>query len=106
MEVLPGIWSLSPLAALVGVLVLQFWFLATGRIITRGSHDRELGLTTRRGDEWKETAVQVRAVNSELLKQNSQLIEGNRIADHFFRSASEDPDTLTRPKGGDPREVV
>lgn len=97
---LPGLWSITPIGAVIVLLVTLYWLLATGRLISRSSHDRELGIVRLRGDEWKETAVQVRAVNSELLKQNSQLIEGNRIADHFFRSASPGSTADTQPSGG------
>lgn len=35
MEQLPGLWSLTPIGALVGFIVLLGWMLATGRIATR-----------------------------------------------------------------------
>jgi hypothetical protein len=82
---LTGIWSLSPLGGMLGMIVLFYWLLATGRIITRSSHERELRVSDKRGDEWKETAIEYRVVTSALTEQNGKLIESNRISDHFYR---------------------
>lgn len=84
MEALPGIWSLSPLGALIGVLVVFFLLLATGKIITKSSHERELALVEKRATEWKETALDQREVNHEIRKQNTVLIESQRITTDFF----------------------
>lgn len=84
MEALPGIWSLTPLGGLVGLLILMWWLLATGRLIPRTSHEREMGYMKKRGDEWKETAMEERKVKTEALQQNSALIEANRTAAKFF----------------------
>ena len=91
---IPGLWSLTPLGALVGVIVMIAVTLVRGYFIPRSSHERELGLAHKRGDEWKETAVSVRAVNAELLRQNSAIIESNRITDHFFRSVTGDKEPI------------
>ena len=40
--VLPGLWNLTPYGALIGMAVLLYWLIATGRLIPRASHDREL----------------------------------------------------------------
>jgi hypothetical protein len=104
MSELTGIWSLTPLGALVGVLVMISFVLLRGYFIPRSSHERELELSNKRGDEWKETAVSVRSVNSELLRQNGDLIESNRITDHFFRAIGgngSEVDTTTKPTRGD-----
>lgn len=61
-----GIWSLSPLGAFIGVLVLLFWMQATGRLLTRSQHDEIVAKSDRRGDEWKETALEYRSVIREL----------------------------------------
>ena len=44
MEALPGLWSLSPLAALVGVLVWLMLAVSSGRFIPKSSHDREIAI--------------------------------------------------------------
>ena len=58
-------------------------------------------MAQKRGDEWKETAQQERAVNSEIRKQNGQLIEANEIVESFLRAASPGSiaDTITRGGG-------
>jgi len=83
---LPGLWSLSPLAALVGVLVLQFWMMATGRLITKSSHERELQIKQFQVDDWKEIAKEERATNAIHLEQKSKLIEAATIASAFFKA--------------------
>lgn len=88
---IPGIWSLTPIGALIGVIVLIAFVLIRGMFIPKSSHERELALSNKRGDEWKETAVSVRTVNTELLRQNGDLIESSRITDHFFRAISDKP---------------
>src|SRR6476620_1823278 len=88
LELPAGLWSLSPLGALIGVIVLIYWLLATGRLIPKSSHERELAQAEKRGDEWKETANEFRAVNAEIRKQNSQLLESNRVVESFLRAAS------------------
>ncbi|WP_382307264.1 hypothetical protein [Herbiconiux sp. UC225_62] len=102
MPELPGLWSLSPIGALLGGIILFYWLLATGRIITRSSHERELAQANKRGDEWKETALDTRKLNNELASQNGKLVDGNSIAEHFFRTANPATmgDTLPRPPGG------
>lgn len=85
MAELPGLWSLTPIGGMLGMIVLFYWLLATGRMITRASHERELGVMSSRGDEWKETAKQYEAVTTALTEQNGKLIESNRISDHFYR---------------------
>lgn len=101
MDALPGLWSLTPIGALIGAIVLMYWLLATGRIITRSTHERELSQANRRGDEWKETALDGRKIIAAQEKQIAALIQSNRIADHFFQSMGPNPaDTLGPPPGG------
>jgi len=90
------------LGGMIGTIVLFYILLARGHIITRGSHERELGMANKRGDEWKETALETRTVNAEVRKQNGQLIEANRIVESFLRAASPGSmaDTAVRPHGG------
>lgn len=88
METLPGLWSLTPIGAVIGVIVLLYWLLASGRIITKSSHERELGLANHRGDEWKETALMEREVNKEIRYQNSKLIQANAVVEQFLIAAT------------------
>lgn len=107
---LPGIWSLSPLGALLGAIIVLYWLLATGRLIPRSSHERELtaereaharelaaaeagykeaiNAARLRGDEWKETTFLEREVNKVIRAQLGQSIEANRAAESFFKALS------------------
>lgn len=85
---LPGLWSLSPIGALLGGIILFYWMLASGKIITRSSHERELAQANKRGDEWKETALESRQANQALRDQNTTLIESQRITADFFSKIS------------------
>jgi hypothetical protein len=91
---IPGFWSLTPLGGLVGIIVFIAIVLIRGNFIPKSSHERELGMSNKRGDEWRETSIYIRTVNDELLKQNRDLIESNRITDNFFRA-------MTGSKSGD-----
>lgn len=91
---LPGIWSLAPLPALIGLLVFLFIALARGWIIPRSSHEREMGQANKRGDEWRDTAIGERAVNQEIRAQNTMLLEAQRISDKFYTA-------MTPPEAGD-----
>lgn len=42
MEALPGLWNLTPLAALIGLLVLGIYWLVKGEFIPRKTHEREV----------------------------------------------------------------
>jgi hypothetical protein len=106
MDVLPGVWSLSPLAALTGIIVLVGWLIYTGRLIPKASHERELTqqkeFTVReqvRGDEWKATALAQEEVNKEIRSQNSQLVQSNEITAYFFRSIAPSLGDTLDPKG-------
>lgn len=93
---LPGIWSLAPLPALIGLLVFLFIALARGWIIPRSSHEREMALMKGRGDDWKETAKSLEKVNQEIRVQVTMLLEGQRISDRFYQA-------MTPPEAGDQR---
>lgn len=95
-DVLPGLWSLSPIGALIGAIVLFYWMLSTGRIIPKSSHDRELAVANKRGDEWKDTALEARAVNQEIRTQNSSLIQSQGVFEQFLRHASASPGDTSR----------
>lgn len=88
-----GIWNLTPIGALIGLIVLIFWLTSTGRYIPRSSHEREMAAANKRGDEWKETAIETRVLNVALVKQNSILVESTKTSAEFFG-------TVTRDGGG------
>lgn len=89
---LPGIWSLTPLGALIGVLVLQYWLMATGRLISKASHDREIAAANIRGDEWKATSNKWQAAAEASLSQNAVLLEGTRTTSAVLKAATPDMD--------------
>lgn len=81
---LTGIWGLSPVAALIGTTVFLFLSLARGWVIPKSSHEREMASANKRGDEWKETALDTRILNNELVRQNSTLVEATKTPAEFF----------------------
>ena len=88
MEALPGLWSLSPLAALVGVLVLAYWLIATGRLVPKSSHDREVAIYVR----IIETNDKTIATQQE---QITSLLEVGTTVQAFLRSAGPPVDEIT-----------
>lgn len=91
---LPGLWGLTPYGALVGLIVYIGLSMSRGMWVPKGSHERELAAANKRGDEWKETALDTRALNNELVKQNSTLVESTKTPAEFFG-------TVMREGGGD-----
>ena len=88
MEALPGLWSLSPLAALVGVLVLAYWLIATGRLIPKSSHDREIGIYKGTVEKQDKTIELQQA-------QITSLLEVGTTVQAFLRSAGPPVDENT-----------
>lgn len=107
MPELPGLWSLSPLAALVGALVVLYLMLASGRLVTKSSHERELKREIARGDEWRDALKASEIARASLQTQNSALLAGVRIADKFYRDfLPEAPDENTYPHLPGGRDAV
>jgi|GEM_PF-3180326 len=99
MPELPGLWSLTPIGALIGAIVLLYWMLATGRLVTKSSHERELALATTRADEWKAAHGRSEDARAVALEQNSALLAGVRIADKFYKDfLPPQPDERTIPR--------
>lgn len=90
---LPGLWSLTPFGALLGMLVLIFWLTGTGRYIPRSSHERELAQANKRGDEWKEVSMTKDVLLTEVTAQNTILIETTKTSAEFYS-------TIQREGGG------
>jgi len=95
-----GGWAVAGgLAVLMLVGVLRGW------MIPGPQHRRELDQAHRetdsgvkRGDEWRETALAKDAVIDRVTKQNTDLIQANKISDHFYSTYLEHPvpeDTLS-----------
>jgi len=84
MEALPGLWSLSPLAALVGMLTFSFIAFARGWVIPQSSHEREMASANLRGDEWKEAAMAGQKLIGEQSAQISTLVEATKTPAEFF----------------------
>lgn len=92
---LPGLWSLTPLGALLGLAAFVTLAIVRGWLIPKSTHELVLAAANKRGDEWKETALKGREQNDVLLGQNGVLIEANRTAAEFMG-------TINRRAGGGP----
>lgn len=116
MPELPGLWSLSPLAALVGFIVLLGYFLATGKLVTRREVDKLMaqteaghgllraqwdqrlqdykdreGTLVKRGDDWKDAYQTERTAGDETRAQVTALTEGGRATQHLVESIARPP---------------
>jgi len=90
---LPGIWGLSPLAGMIGMVVIVYWMLLTGRLITRSSHEREIGI-------YKE---QILVKDKTIEKQTNQitsLLSVGQTMQAVLRSAGPVVDENTEQPGG------
>ncbi len=99
---LTGAWSLTPWGLLLGLGALILTSVIRGWWIPKPTHERELAQERIRGDEWKETALDQRAVNAEIRKQNTALIDSNRVVEQFLRAAGPPFPEQTQPKNGGP----
>ena len=91
---LPGIWGLTPLAALTGIIVLLYWMLATGRLITKETHEREIGI-------YKEQVAALRVSNTAKDNQINSLMSVGRTVQAVLRSTTDPPiEDYTEPPGG------
>lgn len=83
-NLLPGIWSLTPDVLFIGLTALAVISLIRGWIIPKSSHEREMRMANKRGDEWKETALEGRKLASEQSDQISKLVDANKVTAEFF----------------------
>lgn len=81
---LPGLWSLTPIGALLGLVVLMYWLITSGRLIPRSSHERELAAANKRGDEWKESTLDGRKLIAEQSAQLGKFAEASKTPAEFF----------------------
>ena len=78
----------------VALLTFVALMIFMGRLIPKGSHERELEAAekrnedaVRRGNEWKEAAIEQLSINSILRQQNGDLIEANKVVKDFLLKA-------------------
>lgn len=84
---LPGLWSLTPLGAVVVLLVLNWWMLNGGRLYTKGSHGEIVSLHKQRYEAQMAILEKKDATIDALTEQNRDLIKSNSIIDDFFKKA-------------------
>lgn len=68
MEALPGLWSLTPLGALIGVLVLQFYWNAKGVYVSKSTHEAHVAILQRTIDNQEKTIAEQRSQITSLLE--------------------------------------
>ncbi|QRI45078.1 membrane protein [Microbacterium phage Shocker] len=68
MEALPGLWSLTPIGGMIGMIVLLYWLLVTGRLITKATHEREISIYRETRENDKETITEQRKQITSLLE--------------------------------------
>ena len=90
----------------VALLTFVALMIFMGRLIPKGTHLRELqeaekrnADAVKRGDEWKQVAVEQQEVNSILRKQVVDLIEANKVVKDFLLKAGPSLGD-TQPFGG------
>ena len=86
MEALPGLWSLSPIAALIGLLVLGVYWLVKGEFIPRKTHEREVQI-------YKDLIVNKDTTISKQTDQIGQLLIVVDTVQGVLRYAGSDDDT-------------
>lgn len=87
---LPGLWSLTPIGALIGVLIYISLSMSRGAWVPRASHEREIAAANKRGDEWKETADLRGKLISEQSAQITTLVEATKTPAEFFGTVMRD----------------
>lgn len=68
MEALPGLWSLSPIAGMLGMLALLYWLLATGRLVPKSTHDAQVAILQGTVDNHEKTIAEQRTQITSLLE--------------------------------------
>lgn len=88
---LPGLWSLAPIPALLGVVVLFYFYIAGGRLIPKKTHDLIVAAERLRGDEWKAASDKKQEVIDAQAGQITALAESARTTTAILK-ASAPPD--------------
>ena len=88
---LPGLWSMTPLGALIGVLVYIGLAMGRGWWVPKASHERELAAADKRtqdaitrGDEWRHTAREANDVIKMQATNIGKLAESSETSAEFF----------------------
>lgn len=90
---LPGLWGLTPIAGMLGMIVLLYVWLTTGRLVTKSSHEREVGLL-------KEVIeFQQKTIDKQSAQLDSLMSVGKTVQ-AVLRSAGPEVDEDTAPVGG------
>lgn len=86
---LPGLWSLTPLGAFIGVLVLLFLMLASGKLLTRRQHeevvhskDQLIEIQEKAIDEWR--------LSAHTLQSRAVVLPNQKDADRLLHSGGSD----------------
>lgn len=101
MPELPGLWSLTPFGAVLGLMVLMYWLMATGRLYTRKQHEEGLALERLRGTEWKETSQKWETLASAQSSQLTTTVHELGIIGDFLKKTP----LRQAPQGHDPQGV-
>lgn len=87
MEALPGLWSLTPVGALIGFIVLLGWMLATGKLYTKAQHDEIVGLHEERAQTLTTAGDRLQSALTAANEQNKELLVAAGITADFFKRA-------------------
>ncbi len=88
MEALPGLWQLSPLAALVGMLVLQLYWNAKGTFVSKNTHDAHVAILQSTIDNQEKPITDQR-------NQITSLLEVGKTVQAVLRAAGPPVDDAT-----------
>lgn len=92
--------TLTPIGLVLAILAMIFLVVIRGDFIPRKSHERELAVEKRRGDEWKENAGKWEAITHQQAQQISAMLEVGFTVQAVVRSAGPAGIEDTAPAGG------
>lgn len=90
---LPGIWGLTPIAGMLGMIAMVYWLLVSGRLITKSSHEREIGIYKTQ-QEYDRKTIQTQAA------QITSLMAVGKTVQAVLQYAGTDVEDATEPIGG------
>lgn len=99
---LTGIWQLTFPTAFLGLLIFNGISVMRGWFIPRVSHERELALANKRGDDWEKAAAAKDLIIAKQSEQLSQMLEVGRTVDAVLKATT--PPSIfgqTAPVGGE-----
>lgn len=81
--------NLLPTIGVGGVFIMVLFFaLNRGTLLTKGQHTSILEAEKRRGNDLKDTLLEEKSIKKEVLRQNGVLINDQRIVYDFFREVT------------------